>query len=215
MARRSDGPRLTEYRRLALSIVMGLDQHRAQITAEWLDTDTGELSRRRVSPADRAGVRAFAACFAEQDLDVALEATTGWRFAAQELAAVGARVHLAEPAESAALRGTKRRAKTDRADAKHLRELLAAGRLPESWIPPEHLLELRARVRLFITMASRPGHGCSASSRASGSPNCSWPATRVSRSPPRSRLSMRSRRNSCRSTPRCATMRGVSPAAAP
>jgi len=42
MARRSDGPRLTEYRRLALSIVMGLDQHRAQITAEWLDTDTGE-----------------------------------------------------------------------------------------------------------------------------------------------------------------------------
>src|SRR5215210_3705463 len=118
---RSDGPRLTEYRRLALSIVMGLDQHRAQITAEWLDTDTGELSRRRVCPADRAGVRAFAARFAEQDLDVALEATTGWRFAAQELAAVGARVHLAEPAESAALRGTKRRAKTDRADAKHLR----------------------------------------------------------------------------------------------
>jgi transposase len=152
MARRSDGPRLTEYRRLALSIVMGLDQHRAQITAEWLDTDTGELSRRRVCPADRAGVRAFAARFAEQDLDVALEATTGWRFAAQELAAVGARVHLAEPAESAALRGTKRRAKTDRADAKHLRELLAAGRLPESWIPPEHLLELRARVRLRHTL---------------------------------------------------------------
>src|SRR4051812_27897644 len=152
MARRSDGPRLTEYRRLTLSIVMGLDQHRAQITAEWLDTDTGELSRRRVSPADRAGVRAFAARFAEQDLDVALEATTGWRFAAQELAAVGARVHLAEPAESAALRGTKRRAKTDRADAKHLRELLAAGRLPESWIPPEHLLELRARVRLRHTL---------------------------------------------------------------
>src|SRR3954468_4034490 len=152
MAKRSDGPRLTEYRRLTLSIVMGLDQHRAQITAEWLDTDTGELSRRRVSPADRAGVRAFAARFAEQDLDVALEATTGWRFAAQELAAVGARVHLAEPAESAALRGTKRRAKTDRADAKHLRELLAAGRLPESWIPPEHLLELRARVRLRHTL---------------------------------------------------------------
>src|SRR3954449_7539431 len=155
MARRSDGPRLTEYRRLALSIVMGLDQHRAQITAEWLDTHTGELSRRRVSPADRAGVRAFAARFAEHDLDVALEATTGWRFAAQELAAVGARVHLAEPAESAALRGTKRRAKTDRADAKHLRELLAAGRLPESWIPPEHLLELRARVRLRHTLVDQ------------------------------------------------------------
>src|SRR5215203_6910954 len=91
----------------AVSIVMGLDQHRAQITAEWLDTDSGELHRRRVSPADRAGVRAFATRFAGQELDVALEATTGWRFAAEELAAAGARVHLAEPAE-AALRGTKR-----------------------------------------------------------------------------------------------------------
>src|SRR4051812_50153467 len=98
MARRSDGPRLTEYRRLTLSIVMGLDQHRAQITAEWLDTDTGELSRRRVSPADRAGVRAFAARFAEQDLDVALEATTGWRVAAHGPPPGGATGDLAEAA---------------------------------------------------------------------------------------------------------------------
>src|SRR5215212_10224700 len=139
----------------AVSIVMGLDQHRAQITAEWLDTDSGELHRRRVSPADRAGVRAFATRFAGQELDVALEATTGWRFAAEELAAAGARVHLAEPAEAAALRGTKRRAKTDRADAKHLRELLGTGRLPESWVPPEHLLDLRARVRLRHTLVDQ------------------------------------------------------------
>src|SRR3954451_10226008 len=105
MARCSDGPRLTEYRRLALSIVMGLDQHRAQITAEWLDTGSGEVSRRRVSPADRAGVRAFAARFAGRDLEVALEATTGWRFVVEEFGAVGARMHLVEAAEPAARRG--------------------------------------------------------------------------------------------------------------
>ena len=46
----------------------------------------------------------------------------------------------AEPADTAAARGPKRRAKTDRTDARHLRELLAAGRLPESWIPPEQVL---------------------------------------------------------------------------
>ena len=34
-----------------MTIVMGLDQHRAQITAEWIDTDTGEISRSRVAPA--------------------------------------------------------------------------------------------------------------------------------------------------------------------
>ena len=131
-----------------MTIVMGLDQHRAQITAEWIDTSTGEVSRQRVAPAHRAGVRRFAERFRDQHLEVALEATTGWRFVVEELRAVGAHVHLAEPAETAARRGTKKRAKSDRADARHLRELVMVGRLPESWIPPEHLLDLRARVRL-------------------------------------------------------------------
>ncbi len=78
-----------------VTIVMGLDQHRAQITAEWLDTETGEVSRARVSPADRAGVRRFLARFAGQQLEVALEATTGWRFVVEELLAVSAEPHLA------------------------------------------------------------------------------------------------------------------------
>jgi hypothetical protein len=38
-----------------MSIVMGVDQHRAQITADWIDLDSGEISRARVTPADRAG----------------------------------------------------------------------------------------------------------------------------------------------------------------
>jgi len=135
-----------------MSIVMGVDQHRAQITAEWIDLASGEISRARVRPADRAGVRRFLARFAGQQLEVALEATTGWRFLVEELRAVGAVVHLAEPAETAALRGNKRRAKSDRADARHHRELLLAGRLPESWIPPDHILDLRARVRLRHTL---------------------------------------------------------------
>ena len=83
-------------------------------------------------------VRAFLAQFAGQDgLEVALEATTGWRCVAEELQLVGADVHLAEPTEAAALKGNKRRAKTDWADARHLRELLLIGRVPESWIPPD------------------------------------------------------------------------------
>ncbi len=141
-----------------MAIVMGCDQHRAQITVEWLDTETGEISRRRVAPADRAGVRAFLAPFHGQELEVALEATTGWRFVVEELERVaGARVHLAEPAETAAMRGNKKRAKSDRADARHLRELLMANRLPESWIPPAHILDLRARVRTRHTLSEQRG----------------------------------------------------------
>jgi transposase len=138
-----------------VTIVMGLDQHRAQITAEWLETETGEISRKRIAPAHRVSVRRFAELFRGLELEVALEATTGWRFVVEEFQAIGAKVHLAEPAETAARRGTKKRAKSDRADARHLRELLMVGRLPESWIPPEHLLELRARVRLRHTLVDQ------------------------------------------------------------
>jgi transposase len=79
-------------------------------------------------------VRRFLERFRERELEVALEATTGWRFVVEELRAVGAVVHLAEPAETAARRGTKKRAKNDRADARHLRELVMTGRLPESCV---------------------------------------------------------------------------------
>jgi hypothetical protein len=82
---------------------------------------------------------------------------TGWRFVVEELQAVGADVHLAEPAETSSLRGSKKRAKTDRADARHLRELLMIGRLPEAWIAPRHLLDLRARVRLRHTLVDQRG----------------------------------------------------------
>jgi transposase len=138
-------------------IVMGLDQHRGQITAEWIETESGEVSRARVSPAHREPVRRFLGRFLGAELEVALEATTGWRFVVEELRRVGAGVHLAEPAETAARRGNKKRAKSDRADARHLRELLMIARLPESWIPPDHILDLRARVRLRHTLSQQRG----------------------------------------------------------
>lgn len=140
-----------------MTIVMGIDQHRAQATAEWLDTSTGEVSRARVAPAHRDAVRRFLGRFAGQEIQAALEATTGWRFLVEELRRVDAQVHLAEPAETSALRGPKKRAKSDRADARHLRELLMVGRLPESWIAPDHLLDLRARVRLRHTLSDQRG----------------------------------------------------------
>jgi transposase len=140
-----------------VTIVMGLDQHRGQVTAEWIDTATGEVSRARIAPAHREPLRRFLRRFCGTELEVALEATTGWRFVVEELRAIGAGVHLAEPAETAVRRGTKKRAKSDRADARHLRELLMLSRVPESWIPPDHLLDLRARVRLRHTLQEQRG----------------------------------------------------------
>jgi hypothetical protein len=92
------------------TVVMGLDQHRAQITAEWIDTETGEIARARVAPAHREGVRRFLRRFDGVRVEAALEATTGWRFVIEELCAIGAAVHLAEPrpAHAAATRSAPR-----------------------------------------------------------------------------------------------------------
>jgi transposase len=134
-----------------MAIVAGFDVHRAQITFDALDTETGELSRGRID-SSRAAVCAWVERFPGQRVEVALEAATGWLFVCEELAAAGAIPHLAEPAETSARRGKKRRAKTDRADALHLRELLAEGRLPEAWLPPAHVCEWRTRTRLRKTL---------------------------------------------------------------
>ena len=138
-----------------MTLVMGMDEHRAQISAEWIDTVTGEVSRARIAPADRAGVGEFLAQFKGAELEVALEPTAGWRFVDEELDRVGAEAHLAAPAETSGLKGKKKRAKTDWADARHLRKLLSIGGLPESWIAPAHLLDLRARVRCRHTLVQQ------------------------------------------------------------
>jgi transposase len=136
-----------------MRIVCALDVHRRQITYAIVDVRSGEVSRGRISPATRESVREWLARFGGVDeVAFALEGTTGWRFVVEEVERAGHRAHLADPAETAAKRGRKRRAKTDRADCDLLLRLLAARELPESWIPPAQILELRTRVRLRKTL---------------------------------------------------------------
>jgi transposase len=133
-----------------MPIVGGLDIHRKQITFDYLDTATGEVKRGQIAPADRAHLRAWLARFADRDdVAFAVEGCAGWRYVTGELAAAGITAHLGEPADTAALRGRKRHAKTDKTDARHLRTLLAEARLPECWIPPEHILEYRALLETY------------------------------------------------------------------
>jgi transposase len=52
---------------------------------------------------------------------IAVEGCTGWRYVVEEITAAGFEAHVAEPAETQAARGRKKRAKTDRTDARLLR----------------------------------------------------------------------------------------------
>jgi transposase len=101
-----------------------------------------------IRPATREEFKRWLGQFDRKQAAFALEGTTGWRFVVEELQAARMEAHLAEPAETRARRGPKRRAKTDRADARLLRDLLLTDNLPESWIPPTHLADLRTTVRL-------------------------------------------------------------------
>jgi transposase len=133
-----------------MPIVGGLDIHRKQITFDYLDTNSGEVQRGQIGPADREHLRAWLARFAgRDDVAFAVEGCTGWRYVAEELAAAGIAAHVGEPADTAAARGRKRHAKTDKTDARHLRTLLAEGRLPECWIPPAQILEYRALLETY------------------------------------------------------------------
>ncbi len=134
-----------------MTIVAGFDVHRRQITFDALDTETGELTRGRID-ATPAAVERWVARFEGREMQVALEACTGWLFVSRALQRAGGVAHLAEPVETSALRGRKRRAKTDREDARWLRTLLSEGRLGESWIPPEHVRGWRSRARLRKTL---------------------------------------------------------------
>jgi transposase len=134
-----------------VAIVGGFDIHRRQVTFDYLDTVTGQVRRGRIEPACRAVLREWLEeRFAGRgDVTLAVEGCTGWQFVVEELQRAGITAVLAEPADTAGLRGSKKRAKTDKTDARHLRMLVAEGRVPASWIPPAQVLELRALLQLY------------------------------------------------------------------
>jgi transposase len=78
------------------------------------------------------------------DAEVVLEATYGWYWAVDLLQESGLNVHLAHPL---GLNWGHRRRKDDKTDASDLIDMLRLGRLPESWIAPPEVRELRELVR--------------------------------------------------------------------
>jgi transposase len=76
--------------------------------------------------------------------EVVIEATYGWYWIVDWLQAQGATVHLAKPS---GLNWGQRRVKNDQRDAVDLIDMLRLGRLPEAWIAPRPIRELRELVR--------------------------------------------------------------------
>jgi transposase len=122
---------------------VGIDVHRKRSVLVRTGEDGQRLETTRISN-DPEYLRAVMARAGESP-EVVLEACYGWYWAADTLAELGANVHLAHPL------GVKgfayRRVKNDVVDAGDLADLLRMGRLPEAWIAPPAVRELRELVR--------------------------------------------------------------------
>ena len=212
-----------------MPIVGGLDVHRAQITYDYVDLRTGTRSAGQIRPATRAEVRRSSPHSAGRG----------------RLRPRGHdRVALCRRGTATSRHGgPSRRAGRDTGPARSqaagedrprrsalLRDLLLAGNLPESWIPPDHLADLRTTVRLRRALVAEKAawvrrmhaqlfhHGLPIPPHLQTATGREYPATAVlpRRSPgARHRLSMldaldAQARGS--STPSCSLSRGASTA---
>ena len=81
---------------------------------------------------------------------VAVEASGGWYWLVDALEEAGLEPHLANPLE--AKKQMPGRNKTDKLDARGLATLLRVGTLPEVWIPPAGLRDLRGLMRARLAL---------------------------------------------------------------
>jgi len=123
---------------------VGIDLHRRRSVIVVLNEAGERVSWSRIdnTPANLAA-EIVAAGGAEAE--VAMEACWGWYWAADVVAECGARLHLAHPLGIAGYEN--RRVKNDIRDATLLADLLRMGRLPEAWVAPPEVRELREAVR--------------------------------------------------------------------
>src|SRR6478609_11222254 len=121
---------------------VGIDFHRRRSVIVRMSHDGERLGLHRIvnDPFELSNV--IARCGDEPE--VVIEATYGWYWAVDLLQDLGATVHLANPR---ALNWGDRRVKNDVVDATDLADMLRMGRLPEAWIAPPAIRELRELVR--------------------------------------------------------------------
>ena len=126
---------------------VGVDLHRRRSQIAIID-EHGELtlSRRIVNDPGT-----FKELLGDPDgTHVALEATYGWEWLADLLEEAGYGVHLAHPLRTRAIAAA--RVKTDAVDAPTLAHLLRTGLLPEAYIAPTELRDLRELLRHRVVL---------------------------------------------------------------
>lgn len=129
-------------------VYVGIDLHRNRSQVAVLDQEGGELLSRRIVNDPEAFLELLGGFGGEAK--VALEATYGWEWLADLLEEAGYELHLAHPLRTKAIAAA--RVKTDAVDARTLAHLLRTDLLPEAYIAPRELRDLRDLLRHRVAL---------------------------------------------------------------
>jgi transposase len=126
---------------------VGIDLHRSRSHVAVID-EHGELSlSRRIANDPDSFLELLAGLSGETR--IAVEATYGWEWLAELLEEAGYELHLAHPRTKAI---ASARVKTDAVDARTLAQLLRADLLPEAYVAPRELRDLRDLLRQRVVL---------------------------------------------------------------
>ena len=120
---------------------VGIDLHKRRSVVVREDSDGRRVELRRINSTPLELAEALKEAGPEPE--VVVEATCGWYWAVDTLLECGAKVHLANPL---GLNWGRRRVKNDERDTEDLVDMLRLGRLPECWIAPQEVRDLRELV---------------------------------------------------------------------
>ena len=127
---------------------VGIDLHRNRSHIAVIDGN-GELSlSQRITNSRETFLELLGGL--EGETQVAVEATYGWEWLAELLEDAGYDIHLAHPLRTRAIAAA--RVKTDAVDARTLAHLLRAELLPEAYVAPRELRDLRELLRHRVAL---------------------------------------------------------------
>jgi transposase len=129
---------------------VGIDLHRKRSHVAALDEHGAELLSRRIVNDPETFIGLLEGLDGESK--IALEATYGWEWLAELLEDAGYEFHLAHPLRTRAIAAA--RVKTDSVDARTLAELLRADLLPEAYVAPRPLRDLRDLLRQRVVLTN-------------------------------------------------------------
>jgi transposase len=127
---------------------VGIDLHKRRSHIAALDDHGRKVLSRRVENDPATFLELLAEIDGESK--VALEATYGWEWLADVLEEAGYELHLAHPLRTKAIASA--RVKTDSVDALTLAHLLRTDLLPEAYIAPRELRDLRDLLRHRVAL---------------------------------------------------------------